>query len=135
MMAGETAPSRAELLYESERTRVTRVFLPAGGSVIVKLPRGADAARRRRHEMAELRRLAGVAGAAQLADDGATAAANSPEAIVLTDTGGATLAQRAMPLPPEELAELAWQLAQALAALHARHMVHRDVCPANIVLP
>jgi diguanylate cyclase (GGDEF)-like protein len=134
-MTGQTATSRAELLYESERTRVTRVFLPSSETVIVKLPRGADAARRQRHEIAELRRLAGVAGAAQLADDRATAAANSPEAIVLTDTGGATLAQRAMPLPPDELAGLAWQLAQALAALHSRHVVHRDVCPANIVLP
>ena len=40
-----------------------------------------------------------------------------------------------MPLPPDELAGLAWQLARALAALHARHVVHRDVSPANIVLP
>src|SRR5688572_30290079 len=104
MTAGETAMAQAEVLYESERTRVTRVFLSASEAVIVKLPLGPDAAQRRRHETAELRRLAGVAGAAQLADDRATAAANCPEAIVMTDTGGATLARHAMPLPPDELA-------------------------------
>ena len=134
-MAAETVPARAELLHESERTRVTRMFLSPGETVIVKLPRGPDATQRLRHETAQLRRLAGVAGAAQLADDRATAAASCPDAIVLTDTGGATLAQRAMPLPPDELPGLAWQLARALAALHARHVVHRDVSPANIVLP
>src|SRR5688500_9761483 len=119
-MAGETVMAQAELLYESERTRVTRITLSAGETVVVKLPRGPDAAQRRRHETAELRRLAGVSGAAQLADDRATAAATCPDAIVLTDTGGTTLAHRAMPLPPDELAELAWQLARALAAVHAK---------------
>ncbi len=132
---GETTKTRAELLYESEHTRVTRTFVTAREAVIVKLPLGPDAAQRRRHEAAVLRRLAGVAGAAQLAGDRATAAANSPEAIVLTDTGGTTLARRAMPLPPGELTGLAWRLAQALATLHAKHVVHRDVSPANIVLP
>ena len=54
-----------ELLYESERTRVVRVR-PAGGAgqVICKQPLGADAARRLRHELMMLERLAGVDGRA-----------------------------------------------------------------------
>src|SRR5918999_372052 len=57
----------AALLHESARSRVTRLFLPAG-SVICKEPLGPDADRRLRHEMAFLSRLSGVAGVAQLAD-------------------------------------------------------------------
>ena len=121
-------PVGLEVVHESARTRVTRLFLP-GRTLIRKEPLGPDAQRRLRHERAMLERLRGVPGVAQLVE-----APRYPGAIVLTDTGGATLAQRAMPLPPDELPGLAGQLARALAALHARHVVHRDVCPANIVL-
>ena len=52
---------RAEVLHSSERTRITRLFLP-GRTVIRKEPRGTDADRRARHEVAMLERLLGVAG-------------------------------------------------------------------------
>ena len=57
---------RAEVVHSSERTRVTRLFLP-GRTVIRKEPLGPDAERRARHEVAMLERLRGVAGVAQLA--------------------------------------------------------------------
>ena len=69
-------------MHESERTRVTRLFLP-GGTVIRKEPLGPDAPRRLRHEAAMLERLRGVAGVAQLAD-----APRYPGSIVLADAGG-----------------------------------------------
>ncbi|MCU1651287.1 MAG: serine/threonine protein kinase, partial [Pseudonocardia sp.] len=43
-------PVGAEVVHESQRTRVTRLFLP-GGTVIRKQPLGADAPRRLRHEL------------------------------------------------------------------------------------
>ena len=58
---------RAEVVHSSERTRVTRLFLP-GRTVIRKEPLGPDAERRVRHEVAMLERLLGVAGVAQLAE-------------------------------------------------------------------
>ena len=57
---------RAGIVHSSERTRITRLFLP-GRTVIRKEPLGPDAERRARHEVAMLERLPGVAGVAQLA--------------------------------------------------------------------
>ena len=53
---------RAEIVHSSERTRITRLFLP-GRTAIRKEPLGPDADRRVRHEVAMLARLRGVAGA------------------------------------------------------------------------
>jgi hypothetical protein len=64
---GRDPPDRGEILYESERTRVTRLFV-AGRTVVRKEPLGPDAQRRARHEVAILRRLRGVVGVAQLAE-------------------------------------------------------------------
>ena len=58
-------PVGAEVLHESARTRVTRLFL-TGGTVIRKQPLGADAPRRLGHELGMLERLRGVVGVAQL---------------------------------------------------------------------
>jgi hypothetical protein len=58
-------PVRAEILHESERTRVARLFLP-GGTVVRKEPLGPDAPRRLVHEVAMLQRLRGVVGVAQV---------------------------------------------------------------------
>ena len=52
------APARAEMLHESERTRVTRVFL-SGRTVIRKEPLGPDGQRRLQHELAFLSGCAG----------------------------------------------------------------------------
>src|ERR1700751_553597 len=59
-------PVRAEIVHDSDRTRVTRVFLP-GGTVIRKAPLGPEAQRRLRHERAILERLGGAAAAPHLA--------------------------------------------------------------------
>ena len=60
-------PSGPRVVHSSERTRITRLFLP-GRAVIRKEPLGPDAERRVRHEVAMLERLLGVAGVAQLAE-------------------------------------------------------------------
>jgi hypothetical protein len=100
---------RAEIVHSSERTRITRLFLP-GRTVIRKEPLGPDAERRVRHEVAMLERLFGVAGVAQLAQ-----APGYPGSVVLEDAGGASLAGMAEPLPAGELAGLGLGLAPETA--------------------
>src|SRR4029079_766735 len=86
MRPARDPPARAEIVHESERTRVTRLFLP-GRTVIRKEPLGPDAERRLRHEAAVLVRLRGVAGVVQLAE-----VPQYPGSIVVVDAGGASLA-------------------------------------------
>jgi hypothetical protein len=133
MEAGGVRPDpeplvRAEVVHSSERTRVTRLFLP-GRTVIRKEPPGPDADRRVRYEAAMLERLLGVAGVAQLAQ-----APRYPGSIVLEDAGGASLAGLTRPRPAVELAGLGLGLARAVAGMHERGVIHRDITPANIVL-
>jgi signal transduction histidine kinase len=129
VLPGRDPPDRAEvLLHQSTRTRVTRLFLP-GSTVVRKEPLGPDAGRRLRHEVAMLERLRGVAGAAQLVD-----APQYPGSIVLADVGGTSLARRAKPLSVEDLIGLGVGLARAVAGMHRRGVLHRDITPANIVV-
>ena len=119
---------RAEIVHSSERTRITRLFLP-GRTVIRKEPLGPDGERRVRHEVAVLERLRGVAGVAQLAE-----APRYPGSVVLQDAGGASLAGMTKPLPVHKLAGLGLRLARAVAGMHHRGVMHRDITPANIVV-
>ena len=121
-------PVRAEVVRESERTRVARLTL-SGRTVIRKEPLGRDAQSRLQHEMAILQRLRGVAGVAQLLDEPRHA-----EAIVLADAGLTSLAALSKPLPAEDLIALALKLARAVAGMHACGVIHRDIGPANIVI-
>src|ERR1700761_1688291 len=88
---GRDPPLRAEVVHESGRTRVTRLFLP-GGTVIRKEPLGPSEEHRVRHEAAMLERLRGVAGVAQLAE-----APQYPGSVMLADAGGTRLAGAAKP--------------------------------------
>jgi serine/threonine protein kinase len=121
-------PVSAEIVAESGRTRVTRLGLP-GGTAIRKEPLGPDAERRVRHEVAMLERLRGVPGVARLA-----AAPRYPGSLVLADAGGASLAAAAKPLAAEALTGLGLGLGRAVAGMHRRGVMHRDITPANVVL-
>ena len=132
MGAGEVLPGdppvRAEIVHESDRTRVTRLFLP-GRTVIRKESLGPDAERWLRHEVAMLERLRGAEGVAQLAE-----LPGYPASIVLADAGEATLAELPQPRTADELIGLSLELSRAVAGMHRRGVMHRDITPANIVV-
>ncbi len=128
MRSGPDPVLQADIVHCSERTRITRLFLP-GRTVIRKEPLGPDAEGRVRHEVAMLGRLRGVAGVTQLAE-----APRYSGSVVLEDAGGVSLAGLAGPLPAGELAGLGLELARAVAGMHRRGVIHRDITPANIVV-
>ncbi len=123
-------PHTGELLHADERTRVWRVRQgPEGPVLVCKQPLGPDAARRCRHEQAMLERLSGLEGVVQLAPLPCT------DALLLQDGGPSSLAQRGGgPMPPRVLVPLALRLARVLARVHRAGVIHKDICPANILL-
>jgi hypothetical protein len=125
---GRDPPVRTELVRESVRTRVTRLFI-AGRTLIRKEPLGPDAARRLQHELAILERLRGVMGVAQLVE-----APQYPGSIVVEDAGDASLAGLVKPLRPDYLVDLGLALTRAVAGMQRRGVMHRDIAPANIVI-
>ena len=121
-------PVRAKVVHESERTRVTRLFV-SRRTVIRKEPLGPDAQGRLQHEVAMLQRVRGLGGVAQLLDE-----PRYTGSMVLADAGGTSLAGLSKPLSVEDLIALALQLARAVAGMHGRGVIHRDISPANIVV-
>ena len=121
-------PVQAEMVRETTHSRVTRLFA-AGRAIIRKEFTGPAAPRRLRHELGMLERLRGVVGAAQLLDE-----PRYPGSITLADAGQTSLSETLKPLAPEDLIRVATALAEAVAAMHAGGVMHRDICPANIVI-
>jgi signal transduction histidine kinase len=76
-----------------------------------------------------LERLRGVAGVAQLAGE-----PRYPGSVMLADAGRASAAGVAKPLAAGELVGLALGLGRAVAEMHRRGVMHRDITPANVVL-
>jgi diguanylate cyclase (GGDEF)-like protein len=124
-----SVPGEAELLREDVHTRVVRLHLRDGRSVIRKELRGPDAEVRASREAAILRRLSGVANIVHLAPDQPDA-----RAIMLEDIRGVLLSRVATPLEPARMVGLMLELARVVAAIHEHGVVHGDINPGNILL-
>ena len=120
--------TRVEVLHESERARVSRLWLP-DGPVVRKEPLGPDREKRLRREHAVLGRLSGIEGVVQLA-----AASPEPYSIMLVDIGAANSADNVSPVDVDALAGIGLALARAVAAAHRRGVIHRNISPANVTL-
>jgi diguanylate cyclase (GGDEF)-like protein len=117
-----------ELLHDSDRTRVTRVRLADGSSVVRKQPLGPGAAARLSNELAILHRLEPVGGTPRLAPD------SEDGVLSLRDAAARTLADVVSPWATGALLDLAADLAGILAGVHRSGVVHRDVSPANVLV-
>ncbi|MDG3005433.1 diguanylate cyclase [Paludisphaera mucosa] len=86
---------------------------------------------RRSHEVEILDRLTGVEGVPRLA-----VSVEIPHAIAMVDVGGTSLsdAPRRGPMAGPGLLRIAFRLAEILAAVHRRGVVHKDVNPSNILI-
>ena len=131
MTVSAPVPPAEEMLYDTERTRVSRVRLAdgAGGTIVAirKEPLGPGAEQRVRYELAILTRLAGVAGVPQFA-----ATSSPPGVIMLEDVEGVSMADRR----PDagRLIPVAVELTGVVAAVHRRGVVHKDINPSNIIV-
>ena len=111
-----------ELIHANGHTRVTRWYSGAGAqAVIVKEPLGPDAEARRRHETAILERLGDVYGVPHLTRSG--------ELEFVDDQATPT-----PPLTPHDLLAFAAELAETVAKVHEKGVLHRNICPANVLI-
>ncbi|MCE9669095.1 protein kinase [Myxococcus stipitatus] len=140
-MMGEVLAGRYRLERELGRGGMATVFLatdlrlsrpvavkqmhPGGGS-------GRAERFRREAELAASLRHPNVLEVHDFGEDGARGPFLVCEWIQGEDLRA--LAERLAPVPPEAAVVLAWELARALAAAHARGVVHRDVKPENVLV-
>ncbi|MCA9605608.1 MAG: AAA family ATPase, partial [Myxococcales bacterium] len=123
-----------DVVYEGRRTRVLRVREPDGASVIVKQTRSPWPTA---HEIQRLRRehdlLALIDG--QGAPRPIGFSTTPTLALRIEDLGGESLDHQLASLraSPRRALEVALGLARALAEVHARGVVHRDLNPSNAI--
>ncbi|HVT71212.1 MAG TPA: AAA family ATPase, partial [Trebonia sp.] len=129
---GEQAPlEHVAVLYESDRTRVSRVAV--GGTTVTmihKQPLERGALERAAHERRILQRLHAVPGVPRLAR-------RCFDGLLLADDRGVTLAAAVRdrgPLDVPACLGLALELTRTVGALHRAGIIHRDVNPSNVLL-
>mgnify|MGYP002631785100 CR=1 FL=1 len=136
MTLEELSRDVGDLVHESATTRVRRVTLDDGSSVVLKSASSefpvAEERRRLVHEYELLRDLdvPGIPRARGLIETG------SAPVLALTDMGPAALAD-SIPvggMPLEAFYRVARGLVVTVGRLHSAGVVHRDINPSNVVL-
>ncbi len=131
------ASPMATLHDNAERHRCSRFVIRharrEGLPVVVKDARSPAASELLRHEEEMLRRVEGPGVVRLLAVEGTDGA---PSRLVLEDAGLQNLQQRidAGPLPVDLFFGIATSLAETVARLHARRVVHGALAPARVIL-
>ena len=120
-------PARTEVLHERAHAGHAGVpprphHHPQGAAGSERAPAAAPRA-------GDVERLRGATGIAQL---GGRAAVSGLDRVV--DVGGASAVGLPKPLAVDDLVGLAVELARAVAEMHRRGVMHRDIAPANIVV-
>ena len=127
--------AQAERIHTGPQHLIFRA-VRAGRTVVVKTvwPDGADSQAEAllRHEQALLTTVQ-VPGVVKLL---AFEAVDGQPALILEDAGPVSLADwiRTRPRSVGASLDLAVEMAAIVAALHARDVIHRDLCPANFLL-
>ena len=121
-------------LYQDGRTTLLRAVRRDRGSVVLKV---LDPQRCREKDLERLRREYEMGASLDLdcavRPYGLDTYEGMP-ALVLEDFGGEPLERLAMPMPVERFLDLALRIAVAVAEVHARGVVHKDLKPANILV-
>ncbi|MEY4562120.1 MAG: hypothetical protein RLZZ618_1397, partial [Pseudomonadota bacterium] len=122
----------ADVLYSNEHVRVSRRPASADGvAAVVKVAIGNQAIRRLAHEVSILKQLAQVDGVVRIAD--LPAEANT---VLLKDEGASALSSylASHKLSPAQLVAFTTAFARILSAVHKTGVVHKDICPANVLI-
>ncbi|MCA9781486.1 MAG: protein kinase, partial [Candidatus Eremiobacteraeota bacterium] len=129
--------TRTRCIFEGRKSRVYLAGNQTGREVILKQLRklypGADSVARFTREF-EITRSAAGPNVIEAYD---FQVADGTVYIVLEDFGAVSvasvLAERKSPLPLNQSLRIAIQVADGLAHIHRRHIIHKDVNPSNIV--
>ena len=140
--------SAVETVYSSSRYRIVRATDPAGEKVVLKiaLDNDAGAHQRLRNELDRGRTLAEAFAEDPLLRPhrliyhdlvlSHSLALESRPVLVMQDVGGRSLDQDLPPdgLPLDRWLELAIQATTILRGVHRRHLIHKQIQPAHMVL-